>query len=105
MLNFQPINLVSFRVCLLYKCILKVAQTIFLSSILCFYHSAIASEEKDWGIAGVVRTSIIPYVSDTETVSTFIPMMFFENEYVFIHGMEGGVYLYQESDWQLSALL
>ncbi|MGN2672847.1 MipA/OmpV family protein [Aliivibrio fischeri] len=32
-------------------------------------------------------------------------MMFFENEYVFINGMEGGVYLYEASDWQFSALM
>ncbi len=64
-----------------------------------------AEKEKQWGIAGVVRTASIPYATDTETVSTFIPMMFFENDYVFINGMEGGIFLYQESDWQFSALM
>ncbi|RYU66997.1 MipA/OmpV family protein [Aliivibrio finisterrensis] len=62
-------------------------------------------KEKDWGIAAIIRTASIPYTTETETVSTFIPMMFFENDYVFINGMEGGVYLYQQSDWQLSALI
>lgn len=61
--------------------------------------------EKNWGIAGVIRTASIPYEAESETVSTFIPMMFFENEYVFINGMEGGVYLYEASDWQFSALM
>ncbi|MCP3699090.1 MAG: MipA/OmpV family protein [Aliivibrio sp.] len=62
-------------------------------------------KEKNWGIAAVIRTASIPYTAESETVSTFIPMMFFENDYVFINGMEGGVYLYQQSDWQLSALM
>ena len=108
--------MIPLRVFLLYKDILKVTPTILLSTILFFFNSAVASEEevitkssvekeKDWGIAAVVRTASIPYTTDTETVSTFIPMMFFENDYVFINGMEGGVYLYQESDWQLSALM
>lgn len=61
--------------------------------------------EKNWGIAGVIRTASIPYETESETVSTFIPMMFFENEYVFINGMEGGVYIYEASDWQFSALM
>ncbi|MUK63218.1 MipA/OmpV family protein [Aliivibrio fischeri] len=61
--------------------------------------------EKNWGIAGVIRTASIPYEAESETVSTFIPMMFFENEYVFINGMEGGVYIYEASDWQFSALM
>ena len=100
----------------MYKYILKVTPTVFLSTILFFFNSAIASEEEvitkpslekeeDWGIAGVIRTASIPYATDTETVSTFIPMMFFENDYVFINGMEGGIFLYQESDWQFSALM
>ncbi len=61
--------------------------------------------ENSWGIAAVMRTASIPYVAETETVSTFIPMIFFENDYVFINGMEGGVYLYKQSDWQLSVLM
>ncbi|MEJ6060402.1 MipA/OmpV family protein, partial [Aliivibrio salmonicida] len=65
----------------------------------------ISEKEKQWGIAAVIRTASIPYATDIETVSTFIPMMFFENDYVFINGMEGGIYLYQYRDWQLSALM
>lgn len=65
----------------------------------------ISEKEKQWGIAAVIRTASIPYATDIETVSTFIPMVFFENDYVFINGMEGGIYLYQYRDWQLSALM
>ncbi len=104
----------------MYKYVFNLKPLFFLVVQLLFIHTVYAGEidkeedislkasiekEKEWGIAAVIRTASIPYVTDTETVSTFIPMMFFENEYVFIDGMEGGLYLYQESDWQLSALM
>ncbi len=47
-----------------------------------------SAQEADWGIAAVWRTANIPF--DTKgsdaTVSTFIPMMFFKNDYVFLDG-------------------
>ena len=104
----------------MYKYLFRLTPLFFLVVQLVVIPTAYASEtdqkekaapilsvekEKEWGIAAVIRTASIPYVTNTETVSTFIPMMFFENEYVFINGMEGGLYLYQESDWQLSALM
>lgn len=67
-----------------------------------------AVEEQDWGIAAMYRTTSIPF--DTrdgdQTVSTFVPMMFFENEHVFVDGLEGGVYLFntEDSDWKISAM-
>lgn len=104
----------------MYKYVFNLKPLFFLVVQLLIIHTVYANEidkeenvsskasiekEKEWGIAAVIRTASIPYVTNTETVSTFIPMMFFENEYVFIDGMEGGLYLYQESDWQLSALM
>lgn len=104
----------------MYKYVFNLKPLFFLVVQLLIIHTVYAGEidkeedislkasiekEKEWGIAAVIRTASIPYVTNTETVSTFIPMMFFENEYVFIDGMEGGLYLYQESDWQLSALM
>lgn len=71
--------------------------------------SAHGSEEQTWGIAAMYRTASIPfYTADNDsTVSTFVPMMFFENEHVYINGIEGGAFLYNESDsdWRASALM
>ncbi|NVD06884.1 MipA/OmpV family protein [Vibrio sp. JPW-9-11-11] len=63
--------------------------------------------EQKWGIAAVSRTASIPFITDSsdQTVSTFVPMMFFENEHVFIDGTQGGAYLYQKDRFQLNALM
>lgn len=67
-----------------------------------------ATKEQDWGIAAMFRTASIPFNTQggDQTVSTFVPMMFFDNEYVFIRGIEGGAYLWQseEQQWQFNAL-
>ncbi len=54
--------------------------------------SALAAQEENWGIAAMYRTASIPFDTQggDQTVSTFVPMMFFDNEYVFIRGIEGG---------------
>ncbi|GAD88734.1 hypothetical protein VHA01S_009_00210 [Vibrio halioticoli NBRC 102217] len=67
--------------------------------------------EQTWGLAGVVRSASIPYVNDldledSERVSTFIPMLYFENEYVYVKGLTMGAYLYnpEQSPWNVSVL-
>jgi len=64
--------------------------------------------EQEWGIAAMYRTGSIPFNTEggDQTVSTFVPMMYFENDYVFIDGTEGGIHLYESDDekWQLNAL-
>ena len=65
--------------------------------------------EQEWGIAAMYRTASIPFytANDDSTVSTFVPMMFFENEHLYIDGIEGGVFLFDESDsnWRTSAIM
>ncbi|WP_367988826.1 MipA/OmpV family protein [Vibrio sp. NTOU-M3] len=65
-------------------------------------------QEQEWGIAAVARVASIPFATGDgdQSVSTFVPMMFFENEHVFIDGLEGGAYLYSTEDkqFELSAL-
>lgn len=69
--------------------------------------SAVA--EQEWGIAAVYRTASIPFDTQggDQTVGTFVPMMFFENEHVFINGLEGGAYLFETDDeqFQINALM
>lgn len=58
------------------------------------------AQEQTWGIAAVYRTASIPFetADNDQVVGTFVPMMFFENEQVFIDGLEGGLHLYQSQD-------
>lgn len=64
--------------------------------------------EQEWGIAAMFRVASIPFntvVGDSQ-VTTFVPMMYFQNESLFIDGLEGGVYLYNPSNsaFKISAL-
>lgn len=65
--------------------------------------------EQDWGIAAVYRMASIPFdtQSGDQTVSTFVPLMYFNNEHFFVDGLEGGAYLYASDDekYQLNALM
>ncbi|WGW01664.1 MipA/OmpV family protein [Vibrio sp. YMD68] len=56
--------------------------------------------EQEWGIAAMTRLASIPYHNDIgdRSVGTFIPMLFFKNDYVFIEGTEFGAYLYKPDD-------
>ncbi|PSW14839.1 MltA-interacting MipA family protein [Photobacterium sanctipauli] len=72
--------------------------------------------EQQWGIAAVFRGASIPYssayleginsdpdrdVSDS-SVYTFVPMMFYQGERLFINGTEGGLNLYREDNWEVN---
>lgn len=65
--------------------------------------------EQPWGLAAVVRMASIPYatqsvVEDT-SVSTFVPMMFYQGDRLFLNGTEAGLNLYRYEDWELNALV
>lgn len=64
-------------------------------------------EEQNWGLGVVYRTASIPFDTGDgdQTVSTVVPMMFFENEHLFIDGMEAGAYLYDIDKLELNALM
>ncbi|AXN30105.1 MltA-interacting MipA family protein [Vibrio coralliilyticus] len=90
----------------------QLALTMLAASAISF--SAAAEEEtsiseQDWGIAAVYRMASIPFYTgnNDQTVGTFVPMMYFENEHVFVEGLQGGAYLYKPEDeaFQLSALM
>ncbi|AIW18489.1 MipA/OmpV family protein [Vibrio coralliilyticus] len=90
----------------------QLALTMLAASAISF--SATAEEEtsiseQDWGIAAVYRMASIPFYTgnNDQTVGTIVPMMYFENEHVFVEGLQGGAYLYkpEDEDFQLSALM
>ena len=60
--------------------------------------------EQDWGVGAVYRSASIPYVTDDSVVSSFVPVLFFENEYIFMHGMESGIKFYETDEWRFSAI-
>lgn len=85
----------------------KYSTPLLLTSAI--FSSAYAqAEEQDWGIAAMYRTASIPFDTSggDQTVSSFVPMMYFENDYVFLKGTEGGAFLYESEDeaWQFNAL-
>lgn len=43
-------------------------------------------------------------MTEDNVVNNFVPMLFFENEYIFLHGLESGLKLYESDDWRFSAI-
>ncbi|WP_407333004.1 MipA/OmpV family protein [Enterovibrio sp. 27052020O] len=61
---------------------------------------------ENWGIAATIRTGSIPYAdAGSANVSSFVPMMFYQDEAFFINGTEGGIRLWEEGDWRANAIL
>jgi len=64
----------------------------------------VRSVQADWGIAAAVRTATIPFTGSNQSVSSFVPMMFFEGEDFFIRGTSGGAHLWKDEDEEVNAL-
>ncbi len=87
-------------------------RNIFLSGILLV--SSLSAEnnqteisvysEQNWGFGFAYRSASIPYVTEDSVVSSLVPMLFFENEYIFLHGLESGIKLYESDDWRVSVI-
>lgn len=60
--------------------------------------------EADWGIGVTVRTATILYDTDDDSVSSFVPMLFYDGEYFFLNGIEGGVKAYTGEKIRLDLL-
>lgn len=61
--------------------------------------------EQTWGVGATYRTSTIPYSSLDGTSGEFIPLLFFENDYIFLNGLESGFKLAESEDWRFSAII
>lgn len=74
--------------------------------LFCFSASSFAYEvaEKDWGIAAGFRIARIPYPTEEQQVSDFIPLMFYDGDIFFIRGLTGGARLYDKDQWQFSLI-
>ena len=82
------------------------AIIIAMSLLAGFSPTAAASsvEEKDWGIAMGFRIARIPYKTSEKQVSDVIPLMFYDGDRFFIHGLSGGIKLYTIDTWQFNFL-
>ena len=68
-----------------------------------------ASEDKynkndPWGIAMGFRSAKIPYPSEADTVTDVMPLLYFDNKYVFLRGLTGGIKLYTKDKIQLNLI-
>ena len=61
-------------------------------------------QEQTWGIGALVRNAEIPFDTEADNVTSFVPMMFYQGEHFFIRGTEGGTHLYQHNNWQFNAI-
>ncbi|MBE3667631.1 MltA-interacting MipA family protein [Vibrio navarrensis] len=82
--------------------ILGLGAVFFLPS------QTVKAQQPDWGIAAMYRVASIPFDTSggDQSVSTFVPMMFYNDDNLFIRGTEGGFYLFESGNekWQLNAL-
>jgi len=60
--------------------------------------------EQTWGIGVLFRNAEIPFKTEADNVTSFVPMMFYQGKTFFIRGIEGGAHLYKQDDWQLNAI-
>jgi len=60
--------------------------------------------QADWGIAAMVRTANIPYASQNDTVSSFVPMLFDEGERFFMRGIGGGMHVLEDEAFELNVI-
>jgi len=62
-------------------------------------------QEQNWGLAVGLRTARMPFDSEEETMTSFIPQFFFENDLIFLRGLEGGIKISRNDVWQLNGLV
>ena len=82
-------------------------KKIFASLVLLVFSLSAYADvipEKDWGIAAGFRIARIPYPTQEEQVSDFIPLMFYDGDIFFIRGLTGGAKLYNKDEWQFSLI-
>ena len=49
-------------------------------------NSSLWATEQDWGLGAFVRHAEIPFATQSDTVTSFVPMMFYQWEHFFIKG-------------------
>jgi len=82
---------------------------LFLLFYSASYADRIYKEAENWGVGIVHRVASVPYqdpkagaVKSDDYVDSVIPLLFYENKYFFLDGMEGGIKFYDEESWRIS---
>lgn len=91
------------------KTSLRPIARLFLVLILCAVVLPAAAEEKvyperDWGLGMIMRGATIPFATESESVASLVPMMWYQGDYVYFLGTEGGVTFYRTGRWDFSAM-
>ncbi|MBE0365407.1 outer membrane protein [Pseudoalteromonas ulvae UL12] len=81
-----------------------ILTRLHLFIILIGYHSALWATEQDWGLGAFVRHAEIPFATQSDTVTSFVPMMFYQGEHFFIKGTEGGMHFWQDSHNEINVI-
>lgn len=90
----------------------RLVAALFLFSLPVFVFSQESSSRErfvtpgsvDWGIAVGFRNAEIPFNSDERKVSDFMALLYLNGEVGYLEGMEGGFYLYEDSDDRISLM-
>ena len=84
--------------------IAKKSLAALLALLVCSPAMANLNQYDPWGIAMGFRIARIPYPASEKQVSDVIPLLFFNNRYVFIRGQTGGLKVYDKDEWQVSLI-
>jgi outer membrane protein len=83
---------------------LKILLIIALLMTVSLPALANLNKNDPWGIAMGLRIARIPYPASDEDVADVIPLFFYDNKYVFLRGLTGGIKLYNKDEWQFSII-
>lgn len=57
-----------------------------------------------WGLGMAMRSTNIAFDTEDRTVATLVPLIMFENRYVFIRELEGGVHFLNRPTWEFNLI-
>lgn len=66
--------------------------------------AVLACKEQKWGIGFGIRVASVPFKGEDSSLNDFIPLLYFEDEHLFLDGLEGGVKLLSREEWQVRLL-
>ncbi|SHI04855.1 MipA/OmpV family protein [Ferrimonas marina] len=79
---------------------LRLIPALALLASFSLYAVPGAEEKPQWGIAIGARYADIPYDTDVDQVMDMTPLMYFQSEYFYLHGLEGGIHLWNGEQHQ-----
>ncbi|PLX50324.1 MAG: MltA-interacting MipA family protein [Desulfobulbaceae bacterium] len=66
--------------------------------------SLLDCKEQKWGIGFGVRVASTPFKGDDSSLHDLIPLLYYEDDYLYLDGLEGGLKLLNADQWQLRLL-